>query len=149
MSLKTFELSVTAIIEKDGKFLVTRRSPNKKRYPGLWTVPGGHVEKQDYESVLHNEDNVAYNVIENTLRREVREEVGLFIDNIRYVTNMELSNGEVIVLSFLASYAGGAVKLDPSECDEHAWVTVPEAENIRLISGILDELKLAEKILNV
>ena len=38
------EVAITAIIVKDGKYLITRRSPNKKRFPGMWTVPGGKLE---------------------------------------------------------------------------------------------------------
>src|SRR5665213_2353499 len=34
------EVVMTAIIIKDGKYLITRRSPNKKRFPSMWTVPG-------------------------------------------------------------------------------------------------------------
>jgi len=34
----------TAIIHKNGRFLITRRSLNKKAFPGKWTVPGGGLE---------------------------------------------------------------------------------------------------------
>ncbi len=42
------EVVITAIIAKDGKFLITRRSAGKKRFPGMWTVPGGKLEAGDY-----------------------------------------------------------------------------------------------------
>lgn len=42
------EIAITAIIIKDGKYLITRRSPNKKRFPSMWTVPGGKLEVNDY-----------------------------------------------------------------------------------------------------
>ena len=42
------EVAITAIIVKNGKYLITRRSPNKKRFPGMWTVPGGKLETDDY-----------------------------------------------------------------------------------------------------
>ena len=38
----------SAIIIKDGKFLIAKRSPNKKMFPSLWTVPGGGIEPSDY-----------------------------------------------------------------------------------------------------
>lgn len=31
-------LSVTAIVVKDGKYLIARRSEKEKNFPGLWTV---------------------------------------------------------------------------------------------------------------
>ena len=42
------EVVITTIIVKAGKYLITRRSKNKKRFPGMWTVPGGHLETNDY-----------------------------------------------------------------------------------------------------
>lgn len=53
------EVAITAIIVKDGKYLITRRSPNKKRFPGMWTVPGGKMETNDYlklpkDTILRN-----------------------------------------------------------------------------------------------
>ncbi len=30
------EVAITAIVVKDGKFLITRRAPTKKRFPGEW-----------------------------------------------------------------------------------------------------------------
>ena len=38
----------TAIIYRDGKYLIVKRSPNKKVFPGRWTVPGGGLEVTDY-----------------------------------------------------------------------------------------------------
>ena len=43
-----FEVVITAIIIKDGKYLITRRSPEKKRFPGMWVVPGGHLDPEDF-----------------------------------------------------------------------------------------------------
>jgi isopentenyldiphosphate isomerase len=43
-----FEVVTTAFIVKEGKYLITRRSPSKKRFPGMWTVPGGHLEPADF-----------------------------------------------------------------------------------------------------
>ena len=42
------EVVITAIVVKDGKYLVMRRVPTKKRFPGMWTVPGGRLETKDY-----------------------------------------------------------------------------------------------------
>ena len=68
----------TAIIIKDGgsagspqaKYLITQRSMAKKRFPGMWTVPGGHLETNDYETLPKDTENYWYNVLEKTLKRE-------------------------------------------------------------------------------
>ncbi len=38
----------TAIIYKDNKYLLVRRSLDRKVFPGRWTVPGGGLEADDY-----------------------------------------------------------------------------------------------------
>ena len=45
------EVAIAAIVVKDGKYLIARRSTSKKRFPGLWTVPGGKLETKDYLSL--------------------------------------------------------------------------------------------------
>ena len=36
---KLYEIVITAIVVKDGNYLITRRAMTKKRFPGQWTVP--------------------------------------------------------------------------------------------------------------
>src|SRR5579862_7752967 len=74
-----FEVVITSIIVKDGKYLITRRSLSKKRFPGMWTLPGGHLEISDYTNSPKETADYWYNVLEKALRREVKEEVGLEI----------------------------------------------------------------------
>ena len=76
------EVAITAIIVKDGKYLITRRSLRKKRFPGKWTVPGGKMETNDYLQLPKDTEHYWYNVLERTLRREVQEEVGIDIDHL-------------------------------------------------------------------
>ncbi|MDP2820873.1 MAG: NUDIX domain-containing protein [bacterium] len=82
------EVAITAIVVKDGKFLITRRSPTKRRFPGMWTVPGGKMETSDYLKLPKDTEFYWYNVLERTLKREIKEEVGIDIDNIEYVTSL-------------------------------------------------------------
>ena len=60
----TFEVVITAIIEREGKYLIMRRSANKKRFPGMWTVPGGHLETTDFTSEPKDTTDYWYNVME-------------------------------------------------------------------------------------
>jgi len=45
------EVAITAIVVKDKKYLIVLRSKNKKRFPSMWTVPGGKLETSDYLSL--------------------------------------------------------------------------------------------------
>lgn len=142
------EIVITAIIIKDGKYLITRRSITKKRMPGKWTVPGGHLETIDYNNFPKDIENGWYNVLERALKREVKEEVGLDINNIEYLTSLVAIYGDsppVLIISCTTNYISGKVKLQEGETDKYAWVSLKEAKKYDLIDGIYDELVMIEK----
>ncbi len=147
----TFEIVITAIVvNSDGKYLITRRSMSKKRFPGFWTVPGGHLEPEDYLSSSKETEHYWYNVLEKALVREIREEVGIEIENIRYVTSLATTHKDGVpslVISCLADYVSGEVKLQEDETDKSEWVNLDEAKNYNLLDGIYDELVMAENFL--
>lgn len=142
------EIAITAIIVKDNKFLITHRSLSKKRFPGKWTVPGGKLETKDYVDLPKDTEFYWYNVLEKVLRREVLEEVGLKIKNIEYVTSLATvhkDSNPSLVISCMANYVSGKVKLQKEETDDFAWVSLKEAKKYDLIDGIYDELVMADK----
>lgn len=141
------EVVITAIIVKDGKYLITRRSLNKKRFPGMWTVPGGKMETDDYLKLPKDTEFYWYNVLERTLRREIKEEVGIDVDNIEYITSLATVHADgnpSLVISCIADYVSDEIKLQAEENDQFAWVNLEEAKNYKLIDGIYDELVMAE-----
>ena len=142
------EIVITAIIVKDGKYLITRRSLTKKRFPGMWTVPGGKLETNDYINLPKETKDYWYNVLEKVLRREIKEEVGIEINNIEYITSLATIHKDgapSLVISCLADYVSGKVTLQKEETDKFEWVSLKEAEKYELIDGIYDELVMAEK----
>jgi 8-oxo-dGTP pyrophosphatase MutT (NUDIX family) len=142
-----FEVVITAIIIKDGKYLITRRAETKKRFPGMWTVPGGHFETKDYLDLPKDTEHYWYNVLEKALKREVMEEAGLEIDNIGYVTSLASVHSDgnpSIVISCMADYVSGEVKFIDGETVDAAWVSLEEAKGYQLIDGIYDELAMTE-----
>jgi len=142
------EVVITAIIENEGKYLITRRSPDKKRFPGKWTVPGGKLETEDYVNLPKDTENYWYNVLEQVLKREVKEEVGLSIKNIEYVTSLATIHDDgapSLVISCLAEYEEGEIVLQENEIDKYEWVTVEESKSYDLIDGIYDEIAMADK----
>ena len=90
-----------------------------------------------------------YNVLEDLLRREVMEETGLEIKNIRYLTSLTFVRPDgipVVVVSLYADHAGGDVVLNEESVD-HAWVTLEEAKKYDLIEGIYEELEMLDRVL--
>lgn len=141
-------VAITGIVIKDGKFLITKRALNKKAFPGKWTVPGGRLEVEDYIHEKRDTSNHWYHVIEKVLQREVREEAGLTIKNICYLTSITFIRGNdpTLILSFYADHAQGEVVLNEESID-YAWVTLKESRNYELIEGIYEELEMVDKIL--
>jgi len=146
---KLHEVSVTGIIIKNKKFLITQRALNKKAFPGKWTVPGGRLELEDYIPFPKDTTHHWYNVLEKVLKREVKEETGLEIKDIRYLTSMTFmksSNTPVLIISLYADYSFGEIELDEESID-FKWVDIEEAKNYDLIEGIYEEFLMLDKIL--
>lgn len=147
---KAHYIVATGIIIKDGKFLIAKRADYEKAFPGLWTVPGGKLEQKDYKDRKQDTDaGQWYNVVESLLRREVKEEVGLEIDKIKYLTSLTFIRPDGIpsfVLSMFADYKDGEVILGEGLTD-YKWVTLEEAKNYKLIPGIYEELEMLDKLL--
>jgi len=143
------EVAITAIVVKDGKYLITRRSLNKKRFPGKWTVPGGKLEVKDYINLPKETEHYWYNILEKVLKREVLEEAGIEIKNIVYVTSLatiHTDGSPSLVISCMAEHDSGEIRLQEEENDRHAWVSLEEAKKYDLLDGIYDELVMAENL---
>ncbi len=153
MEIQNIELHrvvVTAIIHKDNKFLITKRSPEKRVWPNRWTVPGGGLETEDY---VHTPPTTAsgiwYRALEGTLRREVKEEVGVEMGKINYLLDLAFIRPDkvpVLTLSFYAPWKSGEVVLNDESVDS-AWVAYEQVKEYDLIEGIPDEIKLVDEIL--
>jgi 8-oxo-dGTP pyrophosphatase MutT (NUDIX family) len=143
------EVVITAIIVKDGRYLITRRALTKKRFPGMWTVPGGRLDTEDYLALPKDTEHYWYNVLERALRREVQEETGIEIEHIVYVTSLATVHADgapSLVISCLADYVSGEVKLQEGETDQAVWVNLEEAKDYQLLDGIYEELVMADKL---
>ena len=77
-------LIVLGIIQKsDGRFLITKRSEDKRWAAGAWEVPGGGVRAGESS--------------EEAVRREVLEETGLSVSRTRLIdtySNVDLERGD-------------------------------------------------------
>jgi ADP-ribose pyrophosphatase YjhB (NUDIX family) len=139
----------TAIIYKNKKYLLVQRSFEKKAFPGKWTVPGGGLEVSDYINLPKTTSQHWYFAVENSLRREIKEEVNLEVGKINYLCSITFIRPDgipVLILSYYAPYKSGKVKLN-KESINYAWVTFEEAKKYDLVEGLIDEIKMVDKIL--
>ncbi len=141
---------VTGIIVKKGKYLIVKRSHNEKAFPDLWTVPGGKLATTDYTNRLKDTSDHWYNVFEDTLHREITEEVRIKVKNIRYLTNMSYVRSDgipVIIVSLYADYDDGEVQLCSSLTD-YWWAELWELRLYELVPGLLGEFEMLDRLLN-
>ena len=90
-----------------GDEILLARSPRFR--PGLYSVLAGFVEPGES--------------LEDTVRREVQEEVGIHLSNIRYFGSQPWPFPDSLMLAFTADYAGGIVTPEPGEIEDVAWFT--------------------------
>jgi len=83
---------------------------------------------------------------EQTIVREVREEVGVEIGNIRYVESQPWPFPSQLMLGFLADHRGGEIDPDPAEIEDARWFSIHDLPKIpaapvtiagRLIEGYI------------
>jgi 8-oxo-dGTP diphosphatase len=113
-------VNVEGAIVKDGQYLMIVRSKDEYA-PGGLNFPGGKVEGA----------GSADDILEETLRREIAEEVGLEVHTgMAYVRSSAfVAEGDPVVdVVFLCRYkAGTAVAADPGEVAAVHWMTAAEA----------------------
>ena len=95
------------------KVFLAKRAPTKKFYPGVFEIPGGHID--------FGED-----IIEG-LKREVREELGKEIlvgDPFSAFTyTNEVKGAHAIEVAFFAQFVDGVegVEINPEDHSEYKW----------------------------
>jgi len=136
---KAHYIAVTGIVKKGNKYLICKRSEEEKAFPGKWCVPGGKIEQSDFINKSKDTKDHWFDIIEHTLKREIKEETGIQIKNIGYVSNLAFlrKNGfSTLIISMHAEHDQGEVQLN-HELVDHAWVTLEESKNYDLIENII------------
>lgn len=96
--------AVIVLIEREGEVLLARGA----NFPGKWfSTLAGFVEPGES--------------LEETVHREVMEEVGVALRDVRYFGSQPWPFGRSLMIGFNATYAGGEVKPDPAEIAEARW----------------------------
>jgi len=99
--------------------------------PGMYSVLAGFVEPGES--------------LEEAVVREVKEEVGIEIRDIKYFGSQPWPFPHSLMIGFTAAYAGGEISLDDKEIEDAGWFTVEKLPRIpgkisiarKLIDGFL------------
>lgn len=123
---------VAALIEKEGKVLIAKRSTGDTNVFGKWEFPGGKVEL--------NEDEF------DAIEREIFEEFELKIKAKEFLVNniCEYPNKTVDLRLYSCEYISGECKLH--DHSEIAWVDKNELLNYDLA---LADIPLAKYVINL
>lgn len=105
--------AIIVLVEYEGKALLAR-SPRFKE--GLFSVLAGFVEPGES--------------LEDAVRREVKEEAGIDVKNIRYFGSQPWPFPDSLMIGFTAEFAGGEITVDNNEILDARWFTADNMPEI-------------------
>jgi NAD+ diphosphatase len=101
--------AVITLIE-DGERILLARSPHFA--PGVYSTLAGFVEPGES--------------LEEAVVREVREEVGVELADLRYFASQPWPFPNSLMVGFLARYAGGEIRCQEDEIEDARWFTADD-----------------------
>jgi NAD+ diphosphatase len=105
--------AVIAAVIKDNQILLA----NSKRFPAkFYSVLAGFVEPGE--------------TLEECVKREVCEEVGVNVKNICYFGSQPWPFPDSLMIAFTAEHAGGEIKIDSYEIDDAGWFSADNLPDI-------------------
>nr|MBP3281190.1 NAD(+) diphosphatase [Treponema sp.] len=121
------EPAIIVLVTKDEECLLARHA---NRISDVWTTLAGFVEMGE--------------TIESAVHREIFEEVGIHVKNVRYVASQAWPYPDQLMLAFRAEYESGEIKAQEGEILEAKWFRKDSLPNVpppgsvahNLISGV-------------
>ena len=115
---------IVAVVREDTILLARAR----KFPPDMYSVLAGFVEPGE--------------TLEECVVREVREETGVEVKNLRYFASQPWPFPHSLMVAFTAEHASGEIKVDPDEIVDAGWYTVDSFPNLP------DPLTVARRLIN-
>lgn len=138
--LDKYIVNVEGVVVKDEAYLMIVRGEDETYLPDVLTLPGGKVEDAgDLQDVL-----------EETVRREIREETGVEVHpEMQYLESKSFgAEGEWVVdVVFLCRYLSGTPTVsDPGEVASIHWIMAEQAlEHPKIPEWTRRSIELAER----
>ncbi len=117
--------AVIVLVEWGDKLLLAR---SRHFPPGMHSVIAGFVEPGES--------------LEEAVIRELKEEVGISIKDLRYFGSQPWPFPHSLMIGFTASYAAGQITIDDAEIESAGWFTL---DDLPTIPG---EISIARKLIN-
>jgi NAD+ diphosphatase len=117
--------AMIVLVERECKLLLAR---SRHFLPGMYSVLAGFVEPGES--------------LEEAVVREVKEEVGIDVKDIKYFGSQPWPFPHSLMIGFTATYAGGEITLDDSEIEDAGWFT---ADHLPRIPG---KISIARKLID-
>ena len=126
LSFPRLSPAVIMLVKRGDEFLLAR---NRAFAGGFFSVLAGFVEPGES--------------LEEAVAREVHEEVGLEIANIRYFGSQPWPFPHSLMIGFTADYASGDIRLQEDELVEAAWF-----DRTRELPNLPGKLSIARKLID-
>jgi NAD+ diphosphatase len=117
--------AIIVLVERGNELLLAR---SRHFMPRMYSVLAGFVEPGES--------------LEEAVVREVREEVGISVKDIKYFGSQPWPFPHSLMVGFTATYAGGKISLDDSEIEDAGWFT---ADRLPRIPG---KISIARKLID-
>jgi NAD+ diphosphatase len=124
--------AVIVLVERGNQLLMAR---SRHFAPGLFSVLAGFVEPGE--------------TLEEAVAREVKEESGILVKDIRYFGSQPWPFPHSLMIGFTAKYAGGEIILEDSELEAAGWYTAdnlpPQPGKISIARKLIDSFVEKQK----
>jgi NAD+ diphosphatase len=117
--------AIIVLVERGHELLLAR---SRHFLPGMYSVLAGFVEPGES--------------LEEAVVREVKEEVGVDVKNIKYFGSQPWPFPHSLMIGFTATYAGGEIRLDDTEIEDAGWYA---ADHLPQIPG---KISIARKLID-
>jgi NAD+ diphosphatase len=117
--------AIIVLVERGDQLLLAR---SRHFMPGMYSVLAGFVEPGES--------------LEEAVVREVKEEVGIDVKDIRYFSSQPWPFPHSLMIGFTATYDGGEISLNDEEIEDAGWFTV---DNLPRIPG---KISIARKLID-